>query len=70
MFRDGFDPGTWTCHICKEERPDDKISVRRKPLIGANGVPSRTITENVRYCNDNPDCAQESYTFSFIRNWQ
>lgn len=64
-----FDPGTWTCHVCKEERPDKFISVRRKPLIGENGVASRVISENVRYCNDKPSCAEGSRTFSFVRVW-
>lgn len=70
MTRDmPFDPGTWTCHICKDERPDAMISVYRKPLVGANGVPSRVISENVRYCNDRPECREGASTFSFIRNW-
>lgn len=69
QFRDGFNDMMWTCHICKEERPDAQISVRKKPLVGHNGVPSRSISENTRYCNDNPVCAEESKTFSFLRNW-
>lgn len=70
MFRDGFTDMTWTCHICKEERPDSAISVRKTPLKGANGVESRIISMNVRYCNDNPKCIEESKDFSFIRNWK
>lgn len=69
-IRDGFDPGTWTCHICKEDRPDNRISVHRKPMIGLNGVPSRVISENVRHCNDNPDCVRRAKSFSFVRTWQ
>ena len=69
LFRDGFTDMMWTCHICKEERPDAVISVRRKPLVGVNGVPSRIISENVRYCNDKPECIEASRTFSFVRNW-
>lgn len=44
---------TWTCHVCGKERPDERISVysRQKTLPG--GV---VMTENVRYCNDSPDC--------------
>lgn len=70
VFRDDFVAMTWTCHICKEERPDSFISVKRKPLVGANGVPSRIITENVRYCNDRPTCSSGATTFSFLRNWK
>ena len=55
---------TWTCHLCKKERPDAKISVRKKPLIiGGQSMGS----QNVRYCNDNPDCIEKSKTFSFVK---
>lgn len=60
-----FDALTWTCHICKEERPDAKISVLTKPvenewakLVGGK------VEQNVRYCNDRPSCIEgaKSYT--------
>jgi len=41
----------WTCHICKETREDEDISVFTyllKDLLGAE--------RNVRYCNDKPEC--------------
>ena len=69
MFRDNFEAVTWTCHICKEERPDEKIAVRKKPVIGLNGIPSRIFSENVRYCVDKPSCSDKSRSFSFLRNW-
>ena len=48
-------PLTWTCRICGEERPDAKISVHSKPWV-INGT---VIGEkNIRYCNDNPKCAE------------
>ena len=47
----------WTCHICKKERPDNKISVRQSPLI----VNGRVLgNQNVRYCNDDSDCMEKS----------
>ena len=55
-----FDNLTWTCHICKKERPDDKISVRQHPLI----INGRQLGEqNVRYCNDNIECIEGSKNF-------
>lgn len=52
---------TWTCHICKETRPDDKISVVKHPLI----IKGRDMgTENIRYCNDNPDCCVKAPNYS------
>ncbi len=47
------EPLTWTCHICGEERPDDKISVVTKPMI----INGQTVGEqNIRYCNDKVEC--------------
>lgn len=43
---------TWTCHVCGDERPDDKISVAKHPL----GI----ATVNVRYCKDRPECAAKA----------
>lgn len=53
---------TWTCHVCGEERPDEKISVYSRDHV-RNGVP---IRENVRYCNDRPECAEGAKNFSFV----
>jgi hypothetical protein len=54
---------TWTCHVCGKERPDDKISVRStEALVG--GI---AITQNVRYCNDNPDCVEGSTKVDWLK---
>ena len=45
--------GTWTCHVCKEERPDRFISVFKRAGLIANRFP---FTENIRYCNDRESC--------------
>ena len=56
---------TWTCHICKRERSDDKISVLTKPAI----INGRVVGEqNIRYCNDNPACIEGAQHFSFFRD--
>ena len=55
---------TWTCHICLRERPDDKISVVSKPLIVGG---QRMGMQNIRYCNDNPDCIAKARDYSFIK---
>lgn len=54
---------TWTCHICGKERPDDKISVHSHPVK----INTIEVTENVRYCNDNPACAEAAKTFHFLK---
>lgn len=53
---------TWRCHICKQERPDDKISVRQHHT-SIKGV---EITQNVRYCNDRAECIAGAEEFRFV----
>jgi len=54
----------WTCHICGELRPDDKISVLTKPLI----INGETVgDQNIRYCNDKADCIEKAKDFSFFK---
>ena len=53
---------TWVCHICKEERPDAKISVLTKPLMFEGKQLGR---QNVRYCNDKPSCLEGAKEFEF-----
>ncbi len=51
---------TWSCHICGEERPDARISVVKTDTSDQYGLPLGTVEQNVRYCNDNPDCRQKA----------
>ena len=59
-----FENLSWTCHVCKETRPDDKISVKTSPIV-VNGV--EIGQQNVRYCNDRQECIEKSKTFSFLK---
>lgn len=55
---------TWTCHVCGAERPDEKISVySSEKEFGDTGV---MITQNVRYCNDNPNCIAGARDVKFV----
>jgi PHP family Zn ribbon phosphoesterase len=54
---------TWKCHICGDERMDAQISVRTNESENVSGVP---VKQNVRYCNDRPECIEASKTFSFF----
>ena len=55
---------TWSCHICKEVRPDDKISVVTKPLT----INGKTVGhQNIRYCNDKPECIEKATDFDFFK---
>lgn len=47
---------TWTCHICGDERPDDRISVVSSDLSAEYGLPPGVMGQNVRYCNDREMC--------------
>lgn len=54
---------TWTCHICKQERLDEKISVLIKSIIMNGQVCGE---QNIRYCNDNPECFEKAQTFELF----
>jgi hypothetical protein len=56
---------TWTCHVCGATRPDAAISVRSRVI--ELGKPRFEVTENVRYCNDNPDCIEKSKTLRLVQ---
>ena len=58
-----FENLTWTCHICKKTRPDVNISVLVKPLILGGQEMGQ---QNIRYCNDNPDCIEGVKTYSLV----
>ena len=54
---------TWKCHICNDERPDERISVLTKPLI-INGAACGE--QNIRYCNDRPGCIDGAQSKDFF----
>lgn len=56
---------TWTCHVCGEERPDERISV----FSSTQTIPGTdaTMTQNVRYCNDRPACVEGAKTINFMK---
>lgn len=54
---------TWECHICGKERLDKDISVRMIDISKDYNLQPGTMQLNVRYCNDNPDCAEKSKTY-------
>jgi len=54
----------WKCHICGEERSDDKISVYTSPFIFQGHEIGH---QNVRYCNDKSDCKEKVKIFSFVK---
>ena len=59
---------TWSCHICKEIRPDAKISVKSTTKkIPYHAKDILGMQTNVRYCNDNADCEEQAKTYSFLR---
>lgn len=51
----------WDCKICGRWRPDEKISVKKRLSRFQFSDPydaqrMGTLYENVRHCNDKPDC--------------
>lgn len=57
----------WTCHVCGLERPDRFISVYVTDLSSEKHMPPGTLKQNVRFCNDNPDCIDRAKTFRLIK---
>ena len=57
---------TWTCHVCKKNRPDAAISVYKTDISAKYSLPSGTMSHNVRYCNDNPDCVSKAPTVDLL----
>lgn len=57
---------TWECHICKSERLDKFISVFKTDISNQYNLPQGSIFQNVRYCNDRPECKEGARTFSFF----
>jgi hypothetical protein len=51
--------GTWMCMVCGEERPDIRISVMTRPMLGAEARRLQ-VRVHVRYCNDRPACARHA----------
>lgn len=60
-----FEKLTWSCHVCNDERPDERISVRKKPVV-IKGRTIEGVTQNIRYCNDRPACVEASLTFEHV----
>ncbi len=54
----------WVCHICLRQRPNEKISVLSKPIDFGLGVIAK---QNVRYCNDRPECIEGAKDYSHIK---
>lgn len=63
---ENLSPLTWACHICHQDRPDNKISVYKTDIGIEQGFPPETMEQNVRYCNDNPDCTERAKSFKFL----
>ena len=54
---------TWTCHVCREERPDSAISVL-KTIGSVRGI---EFQQNVRYCNDRSECIRGAADVQFVK---
>lgn len=57
---------TWTCHVCGDERPDRAISVYKRDMSAKFNLPPGTVQQNVRYCNDRPECVEGAKTVQLV----
>lgn len=58
----------WTCHICGDDRPDERISVHTTDVSASHDLPPGTMKMNVRYCNDRPKCVAAAPSFTFLKS--
>lgn len=58
---------TWTCHVCGKERPDALISVHKRDISERFNLPSGTVSENVRYCNDSDECREKAREYRHLK---
>jgi len=54
------------CHACGDNRPEDKISVLSRDRSKDLNLPEGTVTENIRYCNDNGSCLLRARKITII----
>lgn len=47
---------TWTCEACGDERPDDRIEVRKRTLFAAESPTGTEWTRTVNCCTDREGC--------------
>ena len=57
----------WKCHICGKTRRHVEISVMSKDASLRYNLPEGTVTQNIRYCNDNKECIEGVKKFEFWR---
>lgn len=61
---------TWSCHVCGTERLDEFISTFKTDISEDFNLPSGTMFQSVRYCNDRPECRELAKTFKFFKKGQ
>ncbi len=67
-------PLTWTCHVCKDKRPDAQINVMSRwayRLDNGRSVSTSTddrvyFKQNVRYCRDRAVCIAKAANKTFF----
>ena len=53
---------TFKCEACGEFRDDMDISVLKGDMRKKHDLPKGTVTRNVNYCNDRPECHEKAVT--------
>ena len=69
-------PLTWTCHVCKDVRPDAQINVMSRWAYhltdGHSVIPDKEMRvyfkQNVRYCRDKAQCIAEAANKTFFNS--
>jgi hypothetical protein len=67
LQRQEVGPNGWFCHVCDDYRPDSKISVHSTTVTTTLLSGDIPIQQNVRYCNDRPECIEGAKAVQFIK---
>lgn len=58
---------TQTCNVCGKDRPQKDLSVCQTDVSQRLGCLPGSFTQNVHYCNDDPDCTRKAPKVSLFQ---
>lgn len=57
----------WKCDVCGQERDFNRLGVRNIDRSSQMGLEADSFTEQIKFCNDNPDCIEKSKKITHIK---
>ncbi len=62
-----MDTLTWTCMVCGDTRPDNRIDVHTEDTSAQYNLPPGTMKVNVRYCIDRAECRLKARDHNLLK---